>query len=294
MKVSQFLAFLVAAQAISAASIPETSNALHAIKARRNEPSEITNPDFTLERRKGGGGRGGGSSSGGSSSGGGRSSGGSSGGSSGRTSSSSNTGGATRSGSGPARSFGGGKYYAGGASTPYKAGSRTPSKGLLAGALILPATLLLVMPGLWLYNVYPYYYNNPYRFYNRTATNDDNNNNNNDKRGLWTRQTQGRNESLPVMCLCQEYSVCGCEENDNDQSYLNDLVGNGSYAALNKSLITVSTVNGTKTLVLNGTLPNGTTAPGGTDDDSAAVNLRVGKYAGYYVVGVMVLAGVFI
>jgi len=291
MKVSQLLTCLVAAQAINAASIPETNNALHVVEARRVvPPSELFSPDNTLERRKGGGGRGGSSGGGGS---GGRT-GGSSGSGGGRTSGSSNLGGATRSGSGTTRSFGGGKYYAGGAATPYTAGGRTPGKGLLAGTLILPATMLLIMPGLWLYSVYPYHYNNPYRFYNQSATNNDNNDNNNDRRELWTRQTQGRNESLPVMCLCQEYSVCGCEENDDDQSYLDELVGNGSYAALNKTLVTVSDVNGTKTLVLNGTLPNGTTAPGGTDDDSAAVNLKVGKYTGYYAVGVMVLAGVFL
>lgn len=257
MKVSQFLTCLVAAQAITAASIPETNNALHAIEARRVVPaSEILSSDNTLERRKGGGGRGG-----------------SSGGGGGRTSGS---GGRTSSGSG--------------AATPYRAGSRTPGKGLVAGALILPAAMLFIMPGLWLYSVYPYHYNNPYRFYNQSATNDDNNNNNNnDKRDLWTRQTQGRNETLPVMCLCQENSLCGCDENDGDDSYIDDLVGNGSYAALNKSLVTVSDVDGTKTLVLNGTLPNGTTAPG----ESAAVNPKVGKYTGYYVVGVMVLAGVF-
>jgi hypothetical protein len=149
--------------------------------------------------------------------------------------------------------------------------------------------MLAIMPGLWLYSTYPYYYNNPYRFHNQSATNDGDHD---DKRSLWARQDQGKNETLPVMCVCQEYSVCGCDEND-DQTYINDLVGNGSYAGLNKTLVTVSDVNGTKTLVLNGTLENGTTAPGGTDDDSAAINLRVGKYAGYYAVGMMVLAGVF-
>lgn len=269
MKVSQFLTCFVAAQAITAASIPETNNALHALEERRVvPPSELLLPEHTLERRKGGGGRGGGSSSGGS--GGGRTSGSSSGG-----------GGRTSSGSGAPRSFG--------AAQPYRAGSRTPGKGLVAGALILPAAMLFIMPGLWLASVYPYHYNNPYRFYNQSATNDDNDNNNNNKRDLWTRQTQGRNETLPVMCLCQENSSCGCDENDGDYSYVDDLVGNGSYPALDKSLVTVSDVNGTKTLVLNGTLPEGTTAPG----SSAAVDLKVGKYTGYYVVGVMVLAGVF-
>lgn len=71
---------------------------------------------------------------------------------------------------------------------------------------------------------------------------------------------------------------------------MNDLVGNGSYDSLNKSLVTVSQVNGTRTLVINGTLPNGTTAPGGTD--SAGLNLKIGKYAGYWVMVTIVLTGV--
>ncbi|KAL1794863.1 hypothetical protein ACET3X_006679 [Alternaria dauci] len=287
MKLSQILTGLVAAQTISAASIPE-SNALNVLGDRRVVPaSELVSPDHTLERRKGGGGRGGGSSGG--SSGGGRS-GGSGGGAPGRTSPTSNAGGATSAGSGRPRTFGGGRYYGGGAAVPYTAGSKTP-KGLIAGALILPATMLLIMPGLWLYSTYPYYYNNPYRFYNQSATNDDDDDNNNDRRGLWTRQTQGRNETLPVMCVCSEGFVCGCDEND-DQQYINDLVGNGSYAALNKTLVTVSDVNGTKTLVLNGTLEKGTTAPGGSDEDSAAISLKFGKYAGCYALGMMVFAGV--
>ena len=69
-------------------------------------------------------------------------------------------------------------------------------------------------------------------------------------------------------------------------------MGNGSYAALNKSLVTVSQVNGTRNLVLNGTLPNGTTAPGGTDDDSGATTLKAGKYAGYLAMATIVVTGV--
>lgn len=284
MKVSQFLTCLVASHVINAASLPESGNALSLLEERRVVPaSEIVSPDHTLERRKGGGGRSGGSSSGSSSS---SSSGGSSGGSSGRTSTSSNSGGSTSAGSGSPRSYGGGRYYAGGVAVPYSAGKRTP-KGLTPGLLLAPAAVLLIMPGLWLYSAYPYYYTNPYRFYNQSADND----NDNDRRSLWIRQTQGRNESLPVVCLCQEYSVCGCEENE-DQQYLDELVGNGSYAALDKSLVTVSDVNGTRTLVLNGTLPNGTTAPGG--EDGAAASLRVGSYAGYYAMAMIVVAGVML
>ena len=117
-----------------------------------------------------------------------------------------------------------------------------------------------------------------YRFYNRTDTNQTN--------------PDGTNTTLPVTCLCQENSPCGCDEND-DPKYLNSIVGNGSYAALNKTLVTVSDVDGTRNLVLNGTLPGGTTAPGGTEDDtSAALNLQVGKYAGYWVMATIVVSGV--
>jgi len=279
MKVTQLFAYIaLATSATNAASIPET-RAISLIEdhlGAQPRSADVVTPDHSLERRKGGGGRGGGSSGGSSSSGGGRSGSSGSSGSSGRTSSSSSAGGSTRSGSGAPRTYGGG-YYGGGAGVPYSAGSRTP-KGLIAAPLLLGAGLLLIMPGLWLYSVYPYHFSNPYRFRNESDVNQTNPN--------------GTNQTLPVTCLCQEYSPCGCDEN-SDQKYLNDLVGNGSYSALNKSLVTVSDVDGTRTLVINGTLPNGTTAPGGTDD-SAAIHLKVGKYAGYWVMASIVLTGVMI
>ncbi|KAJ4982934.1 hypothetical protein SVAN01_11566 [Stagonosporopsis vannaccii] len=271
MKVLQCLAYVaLATSAANAASIPEV-NAVNLIQDRADaqpRSADVVAPDHSLERRKGGGGRGGGGSSGSS---GGRS-GGSSGGSSGRPSGGS-LGGQTRSGSGAPRAYGGG-YYGGGAAVPYSAGQRTP-KGLIAAPLLLGAGLFAIMPGLWLYSAYPYHFNNPYRFVNQSETNATNPN--------------GTNTTLPVTCLCQERSPCGCEENE-DQQYLNDLIGNGSYAGLNKSLVTVSQVNGTQTLVINGTLPNDTTAPGG--EDGAGANLRIGHYAGYWVMATIVLTGV--
>ncbi|KNG48794.1 hypothetical protein DDE82_005119 [Stemphylium lycopersici] len=272
MKVSQILTCLVASHAISAASIPESNIALSTLEERRVVPaSEIVSPDHTLERRKGGGGRGGGGGGGGRS-----------GGSSGRSSSSSGA---------SARTFGGGRYYAGGAQKPYSAGKATPG-GIRPGLLIAPAALFLIMPGIWLYSVYPYHYNNNYRFYNETARDDDddddNDNNNNRRAAIWERQTQGRNESLPVVCLCQEFNPCGCEENEENSDYIDELVGNGNYTELNKTLVTVSDVNGTKTLVLNGTLPNG------TDTEAAAPSLRAGNYVGYYAMAMLVVAGVML
>lgn len=126
------------------------------------------------------------------------------------------------------------------------------------------------MPGLWLYSVYPYNFNNQYRFVNQSLTDNDHPN--------------GTEVSLPVKCLCQENNDCSCEQND-DKSYIDDLVGNGSYAALNKSLVTVSDVDGKRTLVLNGSLPEGTTAPG----ESAAVSVRLGKFGGYWFAGMIVV-----
>ncbi|KAH8728266.1 hypothetical protein GQ44DRAFT_43074 [Phaeosphaeriaceae sp. PMI808] len=275
--ITSFTCFALVTQPINGASISETDHALNIIQgvagiASAPRSTDMVSPEHVLERRKGGGGRGGG--------------GGGGSGSSGRGSSGSSTsGGSTRLGSGSPRSYGGGGYYGGGAAVPFQSGAKTP-KGLIAAPLLAGAAVIAIMPGLWLYSVYPYYYHNPYRFWNRTA-----NATNNNARDLISRQEPvGVNQTLPVVCLCQEYSVCGCDEN-SDQAYINDLVGNGSYLALNKSLITVSEVNGTKSLVLNGSLPNGTTAPGGIDD--AAASLSLGKYSGYYAIGLIVLYGVF-
>lgn len=161
MKLTSYLAyFALATSATNAASIAE-ARAVGLVEDRvfaQPYSSDVISPDNSLERRKGGGGRGGGSSSGGS-----RSSGGSTGGgsSSGRTAPNSNAGGATRAGSGAPRAYGGG-YYGGGASVPYTAGGRTP-RGLVAAPLLLGVGLLAIMPGLWLYSVYPYHFSYVYR-----------------------------------------------------------------------------------------------------------------------------------
>jgi hypothetical protein len=142
-------------------------------------------------------------------------------------------------------------------------------------AFLLPLGALAFFPGLWLFGVYAYPWHTPYYFYNRT---------NND--------TATRNETLPVLCLCQEYSVCGCDDNGN-ATYVNQLLGNGSAADRNSSLIQVAEVNGTKTVVINGTLPNGTTASGGTapsnaDQLSGVAKKFVTVYGGYWVMVALV------
>ena len=95
--------------------------------------------------------------------------------------------------------------------------------------------------GLWLYPVYYYPYTEPFTFYNASV---------------------GANQTKPVQCLCEQYQECGCEEN-TDPTYISSVLGNGSINALNQTLVQVSTVNGTSTILINGTLENGTTSAGG-------------------------------
>ncbi|KAF2736494.1 hypothetical protein EJ04DRAFT_510994 [Polyplosphaeria fusca] len=266
MKLSQYIAAycVVVTSAINAASLPGP-NALDILEAHSGglPRSDILAPDNALEKRKGGGGKGGGGGGGGGKTGG--------GGGGGRTAATSNVGGATRSGSGPPRSYGGGGYYGGGAAVPYQAGKRSTG-GVLPGAALGVGAAALIFPGIWLWSVYPYGLR-PYTFYNHTA----NRTRENEKR----QEATGMNETLPVTCLCQDFAVCGCDSNDNAQ-YLNDLVGNGSYAALNKTVVTVGDVSGTRTLLLNGTLPNGTTASGGTDDAASGLTT---PFSGYLIIG---------
>ena len=176
-------------------------------------------------------------------------------------------------------SYGGGRYFAGGSSSAYRSGSRSPS-GIAPFALL--GAGLLIFPGLWLYGAYEYNYNHPYSFHNASNAS----------------QPANQNETLPVTCLCQQYSACGCDNNDNS-TYLGELIGNGSMADQNSSLVHVGDVNGTKTIVINGTLPNGTddsgTDNGTTSSDSStstggATRSMLLENSGYWVMGATVAA----
>lgn len=232
-----------------------------------------------LEKRRGGGRSGG--SSGSSSSGSSGSSSGSSGSSSGSRGSG-NTGTARlvtqlvnymklsdshSSSSSASPSYGGGRYYGGGATTAYRSGGRSP---LGIAPYAIAGVGLGIFPGIWLAGAYGYNFHNPYRFHNGS-------------------NSTANNESLPVTCLCQKYSACGCDDNGNT-TYIDDLLGNGSIADQNSTLVHVGNVNGTKTVVLNGTLPNG------TDDSSSsgATQQTILELSGFWAVGAVVLATVFI
>ncbi|EMC99311.1 hypothetical protein BAUCODRAFT_398876 [Baudoinia panamericana UAMH 10762] len=194
--------------------------------------------------------KGGGGRGGGSSSG----SSGSSG-STGSSGSSGSTGGSTTTGSGVRPAYGaGGRYYGGGAATPYTSGSRSP--GGIA-PYFLAGSALAFFPGIWLYGAYAYAYPHPYTYHNNTSN---------------------QNQTLPVECLCGGNAECGCDSN-NDTDYINTIANNNTVSR-------VADVNGTQTLVINGTLDNGTTASGGTESANAAGSLKQGllEMSGWWIV----------
>ncbi|KAL4930561.1 uncharacterized protein BDV17DRAFT_289786 [Aspergillus undulatus] len=212
----------------------------------------------------GGGGRGGSGGSSGSS--GGRPTGGYSGARPGSTSSSSNTGGTSPGGSGPRPTYGrAGNYYSGGAAYPYQAGRRSP---LGVAPFFLPVAALAFFPGLWLYGAHVYPYSHPY-YYRNESTN--------------------KNESLPVVCLCGEYAVCGCDDNNNSTYY--ESLFNGTQPK-NGTIVKVTDVNGTQTIAINGTLPNGTTVDEAAVDTSAAA-LSLAQTSGYWLMVMVVASAVY-
>lgn len=127
----------------------------------------------------------------------------------------------------------------------------------------------LLFAGAWMYgSVYVYHFDRDIDYLNKTSN---------------------RNESLPVMCLCQEYSVCGCDENHN-QTYVDALVANATNVTTDgPARSKIAEVNGTRTLLINGTLENGTTADGGTEVVSGAV----GQSAGLLTLAAVVVVGIF-
>jgi len=223
-----------------------------------------------LEKRKGGGGGGGGRSGGGTSSGG-TSSGGTSGGSGTHTSGTGTstgggtTGGGTRSvGATTPRSYGGGSSYAGGSTVGYSAGQRSPA-GLTP--YFLGGAALGFFPGLWLYGAYAYPYNHRVPLHNNTSNS---------------------NTTYPVLCLCEQYDPCGCDDNTNT-TYVDSLTSDGTVQGLDTNVAKLTNINGTETLVINGTLSNG------TDGTSAAFTFKQNPLAplGYWFTFAVVLVSIF-
>lgn len=132
-----------------------------------------------------------------------------------------------------APSCGGGRYYGGGSTSAYQAGLRSPS-GLAPHAVARAGTA--IFPSLWLYGAYAYNFNHPYHFHNASNITD--------------------SAYRLVTCLCQQYNACGCDD-DGSTSYLDTLLEDGKASSGNDSLIHIGIVSGSRAVIINGTLPNG-------------------------------------
>lgn len=136
---------------------------------------------------------------------------------------------------------------------------------------LLPATAIAFFPGVWLHPAFAYPFSG-YSGYHWYA--------------------DGRNHTANVTCLCQEYSVCGCDPVDpNNASSVNALAqqltnGTGSGAPVNTTTVRIIDFGADNTTAyINGTLDNGTTASGGTDpsnesqiSDAAVLAINYGGY----------------
>ena len=94
------------------------------------------------------------------------------------------------------------------------------------------------------------------------------------------------------------YSACGCDD-PNNSTFLDSVVGNGSAADENSTLIHIGNVNGTKTLIINGTLPNGT--DNSTDNSTTSSGTTSGssrnyilENSGFWLMGAIVGATVWL
>lgn len=134
---------------------------------------------------------------------------------------------------------------------------------------LLPLGAMAFFPGMWLYGAYAYPSNHSHSYRNDTSK---------------------KNESAPVTCLCQKYSVCGCDDNNN-KTYTKSLFKDTDRRGLphNSSTVRVADVNGTKGIYINGTLPNGTTA---ADPSKSNVSGKLLKLSGYWVMASITVAAV--
>ena len=88
-----------------------------------------------------------------------------------------------------------------------------------------------------------------------------------------------RDEEREIICACGENAECMCDDVD-DEEFWDDLIGDGDYDKLNKSVVDVTEVNGTTKIVVNGTLPNGTTVHSSDEDDYKEYLLNAATTAG--------------
>lgn len=140
-----------------------------------------------------------------------------------------------------------------------------------AGLAIWPAAYLWT-GGAYMYGPYGY----SHSYYNRSSRKD---------------------EEREIICACAEKAECMCDDID-DEEFWDDLIGDGDYDKLNKSVVDVAKVNGTTMITVNGTLPNGTTVHSSDEDDYAEYLLNAattaGKMLGFWPAVAVVAATIYL
>jgi hypothetical protein len=77
------------------------------------------------------------------------------------------------------------------------------------------------------------------------------------------------NYTMNVVCYCDQYSECGCDDNKNS-TYLAEVIGNPPQ---NSSIVTIVQNGTNETAYINGTLANGTTAADANASGSAVLSV---------------------
>jgi len=76
---------------------------------------------------------------------------------------------------------------------------------------------------------------------------------------------QNSTATYPVLCFCHNYGVCSCDNMNLDVTSV------GNSTEYTKWNTTYALINGTEYSLLNGTLANGTTAPGGSENSASSL-----------------------
>ncbi|RPB25158.1 hypothetical protein L211DRAFT_848499 [Terfezia boudieri ATCC MYA-4762] len=187
----------------------------------------------------------------------------------------SNAGGLSKGGTGPPPKYT--KYYSGGVKTPYTAGKKSPG-GLSPVALPL-ALAGGLFAGMWLGSVLMYAWNHPLNYFNPPTAPTmnipyQNSTTNGTVTDMMYEIAPGMNVTLPVKCLCAENAVCGCDE-VTDPDYAKNVLADAAKDGGKGDTARLAVDDGKLVLVVNGTLPNGTTADGGDQYDSGGPRLQV-------------------
>lgn len=75
-------------------------------------------------------------------------------------------------------------------------------------------------------------------------------------RATYYNETAMAQQTSSVKCYCARYQPCSCDRSDDEGAYVESLIGNGSYAAMQENKVTKISNN---TLYIDGSLTNGTT-----------------------------------